>query len=274
MEITDWYLPRLFEGAAAKPYGLIILNQPINRNALAAVIEHAALLVCADAGGDHLMHYDQDPNVTKRLPDAIVGDLDSITSAALQYYTNQGVRKVKDPDQYSTDLTKSLKWMRQEWNRLHGPRAQLDIILMGGLGGRVDQGFSQIHHLYVALQQPDLLHGSIYLLSEQSLSFVLAAGQNKIHVDTTIFAENVGIIPILGSTRISISGFEWDVSDWLTEFGGQLSTSNHIRSDVLEVIVHGTRPLFTLELGEDLRADAPFSSAHPSRPDSRNCQTP
>jgi len=103
-------------------------------------------------------------------------------------------------------------------------------------------------------QQPELLRGAIYLLSEQSLSFVLAVGENEIFVNRQSFAENVGIIPILGPTRITTSGLEWDVSDWPTEFGAQVSTSNHIRSDVVRIVVGAKRPLLTIELAESLCA--------------------
>ncbi|KAK5944342.1 thiamine pyrophosphokinase [Knufia obscura] len=251
---TTWYPAGLLQGKPAKPYGILILNQPINRPALNAVIDNAVMLVCADAGGNRLMQYDEHPNGKKRLPDAIVGDLDSLSNEAQQYYQKQGVQVVKDPDQYSTDFTKSLKWMRQEWDKRKDENEDLDVVVMGGLGGRVDQGFSQIHHMYMVLQQRDLLRGSIYLLSEQSLSFVLAAGQNDMHVNDGVFAENIGIIPVLGLTHISTSGLEWDVSNWPTEFGSQISTSNHIRSNLVKVTVHGSRPLFTLELVRSLCA--------------------
>lgn len=38
-----------------------------------------------------------------------------------------------------------------------------------------------------------------------------------------------------------------DVTDWLTEFGGQMSTSNHIKNDIIEVET-SEQVLFTVEL--------------------------
>ncbi|KAJ9653193.1 thiamine pyrophosphokinase [Neophaeococcomyces mojaviensis] len=251
---TTWHPTGLLEGQPAKPYGIIILNQPINRNALNAVISHAVLLVCADGGGNRLMKYEEDTELRKRLPDAIVGDLDSLSIEAADYWKCKGVKIVRYADQYATDFTKSLRWMRQEWDKQKGEDAELDVVVMGGLGGRVDQGFSQIHHLYMVHQQPELLRGSIYLLSEQSLSFVLAVGENEVYINQKSFAENVGIIPVLGLTRITTSGLEWDVSDWPTEFGAQVSTSNHIRSDLVKITVGDKRPLLTFELANGLCA--------------------
>ncbi|KAK5062999.1 hypothetical protein LTR84_005075 [Exophiala bonariae] len=252
------------------PYAVIVLNQPVNKNALNAVISTASLLVCADGGADRLLAYEQQTGTTAtgsapngssndnnshkgqyrhRLPDAIIGDLDSLSRRAEEHYRERGVLVVKDPDQYSTDFTKCLSWIRGTMGD-----APMDVVVLGGLGGRVDQGFSQIHHLFMAENDPSLLRGRIYLLSEQSLSFVLANGQNLVYVEPGYFAENIGIIPVLGKTLLTTKGLEWDVENWPTEFGGQVSTSNHIRSDVIEIAFEGPRPLLTLELDARLSA--------------------
>lgn len=269
---THWRPCGLLNGQPTAPYAVIVLNQPINKNALNAVIDAASLLVCADGGADRLLQYEQTTVVGgavnghqhqhqhqhrhgHRLPDAIVGDLDSLSLDAEKHYRNRGVDVVKDPDQNSTDFTKCLRWIREEVQRQHGSDdVPMDVVALGGLGGRVDQGFSQIHHLFMAENDPHLLKGRIYLLSEQSLSFVLANDQNMIHIEPGYFAENVGVIPVLGRTLISTKGLEWDVECWPTEFGGQVSTSNHIRSDLIQITFEGPRPLLTLELESKLSA--------------------
>ncbi|KAL6247760.1 thiamine pyrophosphokinase [Rhinocladiella similis] len=248
---TDWYPCGLLNDKPMSPYAVLILNQPINKISLNAVIESASLLVCADGGANGLLEYNHNAanGFEKRLPDAIIGDLDSIAQHAEQYYRARGVHVVKDPDQYSTDFTKCLKWIRN-WATEHegSSNSRMDVVVFGGLGGRVDQGFSQIHHLYLAENDKELLNGRIYLLSEQSLSFVLADNINLVHLEAGYFEENVGIIPVLGRTLITTKGLEWDVDQWPTEFGGQMSTSNHIRSNTIELSFEGPRPLFTLEL--------------------------
>jgi thiamine pyrophosphokinase len=159
------------------------------------------------------------------------------------------------PEQDSTDFTKALRWLRKQSGEKLGDR--VDVVALGGLGGRVDQGFSVIHHLFKAVSDRDLLNGTIYLLSEQSLSFVLEKGCNLVHgvapTRTSMFQESVGIIPILGPVTISTKGLEWDVKGWKTDIGGQISTSNHIKADVVEV--HASdRVLFTIELADMLCA--------------------
>ncbi|KIW39978.1 thiamine pyrophosphokinase [Exophiala oligosperma] len=248
---TDWYPCGLLNNKPTNPYAVLILNQPINKNALNAVIQSASLLVCADGGANRLLEYDHNATngFEKRLPDAIIGDLDSITQPTERYYRSRGVQVVRDPDQYSTDFTKCLKWIRDRTTKVAiSSDSTMDVVVLGGLGGRVDQGFSQVHHLYLAENDKELLTGRIYLLSEQSLSFVLADSINLVHLEAGYFEENVGIIPILGRTLITTKGLEWDVDQWPTEFGGQMSTSNHIRSNMIELSFDGPRPLFTLEL--------------------------
>lgn len=254
---VKWRPCGLLNGHPSTPYAILVLNQPINRNALSAVIREASMLVCADAGADRLLEYDQAVrNGHKtRLPDAIVGDLDSLSDAVAEHYEAKGTRIVKDPDQYSTDFTKCLKWIRNLW-RTNG-HDTLDVVVLGGLGGRVDQGFSQIHHLYMARNDPDLLKGRLYLLSEQSLSFLLDDGVNEIFLEPGYFEENIGIVPVLGKTNITTKGLEWDVKDWPTEFGGQMSTSNHIRSEYIDISFDGNRPLCTIELATRLAAPPP-----------------
>ena len=180
----------------------------------------------------------------------ICGDMDSIRTEVERYYYSKAVLVIRDTDKYSTDLTKcmasSRKQLDEERRLEEGP---LDVVIFGSLAGRADQAFSQLHLLYtMVMQNPLSWKGDIYLITPESLIFVLHQGLNRIHtpISARAFTENVGIIPIGKPAHITTHGFEWDVTDWYTEFGGQMSTSNHIKADVVEV--HCTEPvLFTLE---------------------------
>ena len=160
---------------------------------------------------------------------------------------------VKDPDQYSTDLTKSLKYIRdpsaEREDEHEPPPEEVDVAIFGSLGGRADQAFSQLHHLYAYSQDAPSKIGDLYLITAQSVMFLLEKGKNRIHapVGPKHFTENVGIIPIGRPSIITTHGFEWDVTDWSTEFGTQVSTSNHIRAEMVEVET-SERVLFTLEI--------------------------
>jgi thiamine pyrophosphokinase len=61
----------------------------------------------------------------------------------------------------------------------------------------------------------------------------------------------VGLIPLKEPSHITTKGLEWDVTDWKTQIGGNLSTSNHVSPDVKCVEVHTTSDiLFTIALGQ------------------------
>ncbi|PGH36700.1 thiamine pyrophosphokinase [[Emmonsia] crescens] len=318
----DWYPAQFFNTAAppSSPFALLVLNQPINQNAYKILKKHASFTICADGGANRLYNLMRaSGRESIELPDAIVGDLDSISPEVRKHYEDLHVPVIHDPDQYSTDVTKCLCYLRSHTQSIIAPsnnkngtaaaaaattttatiaerhHRHIDVLLLGGLGGRVDQAFSLINHLYISSTStstaastanpstssasssspPPLApheHNQLYLISEESISFILRRGHNKIHTpggslmgisppppprptqttqttQPTPLSENIGIIPIAGPAVITTHGLEWDVQDWKTHFGGQVSTSNHVRSEVVEVEVDADVPvLFTVEL--------------------------
>lgn len=186
--------------------------------------------------------------------------MDSLTSEAERFFRERGTTIVQDEDLYSTDFTKSLRHIathRHWWldldNRKHGrAETSLKVLVYGGLGGRADQAFSQLHHLYKAAAEPALAYLDLYLLTGDSIIFLLPEGvTNVIDTPLELLGENVGIIPMGKPAMITTNGLEWDVQAWHTEFGGDVSTSNHIRAS--QVYVNTTeKVLFTVEIQERL----------------------
>ncbi|KAI9879847.1 MAG: hypothetical protein M1830_006870 [Pleopsidium flavum] len=251
-------------GDSSNPYALLLLNQPISNSAVfSEICCGAQYIVCADGGANRLreLHLSSAGRDLCEL-DAICGDLDSIQDDVKDYYQRQGTAIIKDPDQHSTDFTKCLKHISSKYEDIigeehiikgsQGPNPHgLDVAVMGGLCGRADQAFSQLHHLYAAAEDPSLLHGDIYLITPESVIFVLERGLNIIHtpVASDLLAENVGIIPLGRPSIITTRGLAWDVKDWATEIGGKLSTSNHIRCEIIEIET-SERVVFTVELAQ------------------------
>jgi len=66
---------------------------------------------------------------------------------------------------------------------------------------------------------------------------------------------HIGILPVGEPARITTSGLEWDVQDWETSFGGQMSTSNLVREDVVRIETTGG-VLFTIDLTSKDEDDA------------------
>ncbi|EZF32003.1 thiamine pyrophosphokinase [Trichophyton interdigitale H6] len=304
----EWHPARLFEDSLPPvPFALLILNQPVNHNALRLLKRHACFIICADGGANRYYHVMKRLGLEKtELPNAIVGDLDSIYPDVRKHYQSLRVPIIENPDQYSTDFMKCLSYLADNCSDIINTACQygdngssscpnssskaLDVVIFGGLGGRVDQGFAQIHHLFCtttsASEQVRRPKGELYLISEESVSFFLRPGNNVIQTfggscfgkdkegssglsgrqtnntdQQAYFSENIGIIPIGGPSIISTQGFEWDVSDWKTEFGGNLSTSNHIRADLVKVETSAP-VLFTVELAPNLKLAARKHQAH------------
>ncbi|MCJ1390957.1 hypothetical protein MMC18_003818 [Xylographa bjoerkii] len=264
------------------PYAIIILNQPIeNRHLFVQICKNASLVIAADGGLNRLRHLSLQHDIGV-IPHAVCGDMDSVHPDVLDHYSNLGTKVYKDPDQYSTDLTKCLRHLSSpEWKQYtfrHWDRYQtlarqdkedevsrqsgvsldetLDVLVVGSLGGRADQAFSLIHHLYAVDEDPQIQCGDVYLLTPESVIFVLQKGRNRIHTPMALsqLGENVGIIPVAKPAVISTRGLEWDVQEWRTEFGKQVSTSNHIRSEDVEVTTT-ERVLFTVDIGSRDEAD-------------------
>jgi thiamine pyrophosphokinase len=158
------------------------------------------------------------------------------------YYASHGVDASQDHDQYSTDFGKTMQIISSR----SSPSAQKDVLVLGTLAGRVDQGLGMLHQMIrEETKHPNL---RLWLFSECSLSFILRSQRNVIHrlQSSGLFTENVGLLPVWGPATISTTGLEWDVKNWYTHMGGQLSTSNHVKAD--EIHVETDAPiLFTIE---------------------------
>lgn len=124
--------------------------------------------------------------------------------------------------------------------------SQRETLILGTLAGRVDQGLGLLHEMIREETRDPLLR--LWLFSESSLSFILRSTHNVIRGTTSsgLFTENVGLVPVFGPAIITTSGLEWDVMDWETQMGHQVSTSNHIVAE--EIHVQASAPiLFTVE---------------------------
>jgi thiamine pyrophosphokinase len=158
------------------------------------------------------------------------------------YYANLGVDVSQDRDQYSTDFGKAmLKISAQDTQT-----PTRETVVLGTIGGRVDQGLGLLHELIREENKDPSLR--LWLFSETNITIVLRKGRTALQglLSSKLFTENVGIVPIYGPATITTSGLEWDVDEWYTQMGHQVSTSNHVKAD--EVRIDTNAPvLFTIE---------------------------
>jgi thiamine pyrophosphokinase len=158
------------------------------------------------------------------------------------YYELHGVEVLRDGDQYSTDFGKTMSKISERDNAT----SQKDVLILGTLAGRVDQGLGLLHEMTrEENKHPNL---RLWLFSESSLSFILRSKRTVVRnlQSSKLFTENLGLLPVYGPATISTTGLEWDVKDWFTQIGGQVSTSNHVKTDDVQVDTDGPI-LFTIE---------------------------
>ncbi|RYO76134.1 hypothetical protein DL766_002752 [Monosporascus sp. MC13-8B] len=203
-----------------KPYrfSLVILNQPIHNIPLFLDLWRR-VRIAADGGANrvHAIRAHLPPTGPKL--DFIVGDLDSLRSETREWFLHQpglgsaGQQHIVEvQDQDSTDFAKAVKHARElsrkrAWGRPSAGGSNdpaEDIICYSGLGGRVDQAMSQLHHLYMfqrrrrrrpsdatgneagTRERPEdgdsCASGRMYLTNGESLTFVLLAGRHAIRI--------------------------------------------------------------------------------------------
>ncbi|KAK0119648.1 hypothetical protein ONS95_011086 [Cadophora gregata] len=247
--VTEWQPADIFSATPKnhKPFAILILNQALRLPAAvySRLWASSIFKVAADGGANRLHDLNTENGINLSV-DAVIGDLDSLLSETRKYWESKDVPVIHDPDQYSTDFGKAVKYIRSSPSR-----ETIDIVVIGGLGGRVDQGMATLSHLYTFQPDPSYGSGRMYLLSSESITFVLKMGTHKIQAkegfDGIKLGMHVGIIPLKEPAVISTKGLEWDVQNWATEVGGQMSTSNHVKEDL--VIVETSKDvLFTIDL--------------------------
>ena len=96
-----------------------------------------ALIIGADGGGERLLAAGIEP-------DAVVGDLDSLSAVAQKQFSD---RLVRDTGPDSSDLEKAVSWARAE-------RAD-DIVVIGWSGGRLDHTLAALSLAFEGVQLHD-----------------------------------------------------------------------------------------------------------------------
>jgi thiamine pyrophosphokinase len=189
--------------------------------------------------------------------------MDSLEEESEAYFGTRGTRTVKIDDQESaTDFGKCLVYIK---NDIVPKQPGLNVVVLGGLGGRMDHAFSQVHQLFKEHKESfseNYQVGRIYLLSTESIAFVLGPDViHRIYVkdkhDSFVLGKHVGIIPFKGKAIITTKGLKWDVEKWETEIGDEVSTSNIAEgfetSGAIAVCTTINSVLFTIDLPDKLR---------------------
>ena len=179
------------------------------------------------------------------MPDAIVGDLDSIREDVKLYYQQRNVLvSDQSEDQDSTDLMKSLKYVQDEMEKKGCGTKEYTVAVLGAFGGRLDHVLGHLNLLY---QYKDM---DLVLLDNCSLAMLVQGGKTTIDVDEECEGPTCGLIPLGGGeTRATTTGLVWnlDKDTHVLKIGGLISSCNKLDGNVVTVDADGPL-LWTSEL--------------------------
>ncbi|RXW21040.1 hypothetical protein EST38_g4802 [Candolleomyces aberdarensis] len=233
--------------AADRPRALIILNQPFSVPLFQRLWNSTGWHCCADGGANRLHDVflevpDADEARLRHLPDLIKGDFDSLNPDVRAFYASHGVSVIQDDDQDSTDLMKCIQALEEKELRDNsevGPpsssftaisdhddsQQQYDIVLLGGLAGRLDQTIhtlSYLHKLRKSRQR-------VYAVTDDNVGWVLDDGEHELKIDHDVLGPTCGLLPVgIDSTILSTRGLRWNLERHPSSFEGMVSTSNHL----------------------------------------------
>ena len=197
---------------------LIIANGKIeDYNLLSSLVQENDFILCADGGINHLMQI----NI---IPDLLVGDLDSVSQAGMEYIKNNNIPVEKFPamkDETDTDL--GINYL------IH--KNYKEITIVGGIGSRIDHTI-----------------GNIFLLRRLNINGIkgcIINENNIIHLvekDIKIFRKEeyfISVLPIsLNGIEITTSGFLYPLSKEHIDFGSTRGISNELNEDIGTITIH------------------------------------
>jgi len=194
---------------------VLVANGPIRWTEASAVLAAAAKpLLAADGGANHL------GRIGLR-PDAVIGDLDSISPGIRKFIGEE--RMIHRPDQDRTDLDKALEYAFDEL-------VLERLMVFGASGGRLDHTV-----------------GNLGLLAKRALGerLVFAADDHRVLAVTGELAlsaepgETWSFFTFDPGVRVTLDGVKWAIADTAVDLAGRPSISNEAASDRVTVRAEG-----------------------------------
>jgi thiamine pyrophosphokinase len=167
-------------------------------------------------------------------------------------------------DQDTTDFQKCLFWIRA-YESEHKHEKPMTVLVLGGLGGRLDQTLSNLHTMYC--MEPGR---KAYLASNDSVAILLSPTwsispespkevnePHKIYCSDKIEGPCSGLLP-LGTHQalVKTKGLQWNIDHQLPlAFGKIVSTSNHFDEkdeSCIEMVEEEKHHVVTVETNEPI----------------------
>lgn len=151
------------------------------------------------------------------IPDLIVGDFDSVSSEALDYFKDQNVECMQlNPMKDDTDTEFAIRTAIK--------RGAASITLLGATGTRLDHVLANIELLGIGLKQ----NIEMELVDSHNRIRMLRAGTYVLEKEKQ-FGRYVSLIPFSPQVMgVTLEGFQYPLSDYTLEQFNSLGISNEI----------------------------------------------
>eukprot|EP00873_Tetraselmis_striata_P001329 jgi/Tetstr1/421593/TSEL_001178.t1 len=202
------------DGGDEAPLLLVVLNYNLPR-VTPLLWQRATYVVAADGGANRL--YNEVPDMVaqvfsteaardKFVPDAVIGDLDSINPDVRAFYESRGAA-IGDysEDQDTTDLTKCVQACLRHMQSAGLSKEQTTILALGAMGGRLDHTLGNLNVLH------SFEGFNLVLCGEGNLTRLIPAGDSVIIPDARMEGPTCGLIPLIGPVTASSTGLEWNL---------------------------------------------------------------
>jgi len=165
----------------------------------------ATAVIAADGGTKHLWRLGY-------LPDAVVGDMDSLSQQARQWLSNANVPLIVAPvNKDETDLELALLHAVEHYKE--------DILIFAAFGGRLDQTLANI----LLLAHPALAAYRVELLTPYERTWLVTA-ETEIRGE---IGDTVSLIPLGEEVLVrQTTGLQWPLKDEILAFGPARGVSN------------------------------------------------
>jgi thiamine pyrophosphokinase len=173
-------------------------------------------VICADGGAQHAL-------ALGLAPDVVIGDLDSLDDDLQARLEGEGCQVLVHPTRKDeTDLELALRYAID--------RGVEEILILGALGGRIDQTLANV--LLLALPE---LEGIKTRIVAGDQEMFLIRGQALIEGQV---GDTVSLLPIAGDvTGITTKGLEYPLQHGALKFRSTLGVSNVLMAPVARVQV-------------------------------------
>lgn len=172
---------------------------PVASRDLAAALKHAPHAIAADSGGDRLLNLGI-------LPEAVIGDLDSLSEAARAALPDD--RLIAVTEQAWTDFDKCLRVIEAPF-----------FLCLGFAGGRSDHALAVMNALIRHHQSRALVIGG------KDIYFAAPEGEMRLRLRK---GDRLSLFPFAAVTGKSL-GLEWEIEGLNFAPDGFIGTSNRVR---------------------------------------------